>query len=95
MSEIFPLITDLGAGSLTGFLIGYSIKKLFRILAIFAGAYLLSLYALASKGIISFHIDATESLVTGVLSKISQFGMNLGATGLGFTGGLYLGLKKG
>jgi uncharacterized membrane protein (Fun14 family) len=34
-----PLLTTIGFGGLIGFLLGFMIKKLFKILAIMAGAF--------------------------------------------------------
>jgi len=95
MSELYPLFGDLTIGGVGGFCVGYATKKLFKIIAFVCGAGFISLQCLARAGIISIHYNALWGLGEKLLSKISVYGSSLGPMGLGFAGGVYLGLKQG
>jgi uncharacterized membrane protein (Fun14 family) len=63
-----PLFTTVGFGGVVGFLIGFIIKKLFKILAIIAGIFLAALMYLEAQGIVNVNWDKLQSISQGVLS---------------------------
>jgi len=92
LSELIPLVGDISVGGISGFAVGYFMKKMAKLFLFLLGAYVLSLYGLANYGIVSFHPDKAELLLMNWLSKIN---ISLGAMSVGFMGGLYLGVRRG
>ena len=78
-----PLLTTVGFGGLTGFLIGFLIKKLFKILAIIAGVFLAALMYLEAQGIVNVNWDKLQSISQGVLSTIVNTVTNSNSGGVG------------
>lgn len=89
-----------------GFLIGYAIKKVMKILGVIIGGFLGALICLQSQGVIAIDWDKLQSVLESALSAISSsisntdqisiitanLGMPLAS---GLSGGLVLGLSKG
>jgi uncharacterized membrane protein (Fun14 family) len=67
-----PLLTTVGFGGLAGFLIGFLIKKLFKILAIIAGIFLAALMYLEQQGILNINWDKLNIAYHGVLSTVTN-----------------------
>jgi uncharacterized membrane protein (Fun14 family) len=65
-----PLLTTVGFGGLVGFLIGFVIKKLFKILAIIAGIFLAALMYLQQQGMVTINWDKINVAYHGVLSTL-------------------------
>jgi uncharacterized membrane protein (Fun14 family) len=65
-----PLLTTVGFGGLVGFLIGFIIKKLFKMLAIIAGVFFALLIYLEQQGILNINWDKLQSISQGLLSTI-------------------------
>ena len=98
---VSPLVGELGLGGVGGFCVGYSMKKIAKIVtAIFAIGFL-GLQYLANVGIISINYLALENWgmsMFGETSALQGFFITLLTQmpfGIGFTGGLVLGLKQG
>lgn len=102
MSEILtPLVFQLGAGGVAGFIVGYAFKKLLKLLAIIVGLFVAALIYLAYAGIIEVHFDKLAEAIAGLLGMAGQ------ATGLlvtiisflpfagSFAAGLLVGWKMG
>ena len=102
MSEILtPIVYQLGVGGITGFIVGYAIKKIVKILAIIAGIFFLVLIYLGHMGIINVNYDKLTQLLEGLKGTVggaSQWLVPIIAN-LPFAGsflfGVGLGLKKG
>lgn len=96
-----PMISELGIGGVGGFIVGYALKKVARIVAIFLGLGFVALQYLAYRGFIIINYEAMRDWVlnlTGQTAGIQSLAADLivhipfGASfGLGFA----LGLKKG
>ena len=98
---ITPLIGELGIGGIGGFLVGWALKKVAKLVAIIIGLGFLGLQYLSYKGIITIDYSALVKIANDLVGKAS------GAQGLltdlivhlpfgaAFIGGLYLGLQKG
>ena len=93
--NISPLIGDLSMGGISGFACGYFTKKFCKLVAFILGGYTASLLYLASRGAISINYEKIWSMFGGSLSKISSIQMSLAPLGVGFVGGLALGLRQG
>src|ERR671931_1038471 len=69
-SNFNPLLTTIGFDGLVGFLIGFVIKKLMKILAIVAGVFFSALMYLEQQGIVNVNWDKLQSISQGVLSTV-------------------------
>jgi uncharacterized membrane protein (Fun14 family) len=65
-----PLLTTVGFGGLVGFLLGFVMKKLFKILAIIAGVFFAVLMYLEQQGIVNINWDKINVAYHGVLSTL-------------------------
>ncbi|KPV64149.1 MAG: FUN14 family protein [Candidatus Bathyarchaeota archaeon BA1] len=73
MSEILiPLGYQLGVGGVGGFLVGYAIKKVIKIMAVILGLFLLSLAYLGYTGMIDVNYDKLEKATSGLVGMIGQ-----------------------
>jgi len=97
MSDLIPL-GMLGA---TGFLVGYAIKKLVKLLLFFVGLFLLALISLEYVGAIKIYYDKLGEVIMnalasmqGVLPEILPVLSSL-LYSVSFASGFLLGLMKG
>ncbi|KYH39316.1 MAG: hypothetical protein AYL28_000910 [Candidatus Bathyarchaeota archaeon B23] len=95
-----PVAGEVGIGAVGGFLVGYALKKIAKVVAVILGLGFLILQYLAYKGIIVINYDAlqdwvlhllgltegTQSTLVDILSHI-PFGAS-------FALGLYIGFKR-
>ena len=81
-----PLLTTVGFGGLVGFLIGFVIKKLFKILAIVAGIFFAVLMYLEQQGMVNINWDRLNVTYHGVLSMVTNT-MTNNSTASGGVGG--------
>jgi len=102
MSEVLtPIVTQLGIGAVGGFIVGYALKKVTKIVAVIIGLFLVALIYLVNKGIITIDYGKFED---AILNALGGAGTTLGwlatliahlpfagAFGLGF----FLGFKIG
>jgi len=102
MSEVLtPLVYQLGIGGVGGFIAGYALKKLMKIVAVIIGLFIIALVYLGYSGIITINFAELEKAVAGALGMAGQatnlvttivaFLPSVGAFGLGF----FLGFKMG
>ena len=98
---INPIVTQLGIGGISGFFMGYAMKKVAKLTAIIIGLAFIGLQYLAYEGIIA--IDYT-ALKVWASNLIGQAGDAQGVVvaifanvpfGTGLAGGILLGLKQG
>ncbi|MEM3703060.1 MAG: FUN14 domain-containing protein [Candidatus Bathyarchaeia archaeon] len=104
MSEVFPsMIFQLGVGGVGGFILGYTLKKLSKLIIFLIGLFIVVLLYLGMKGIISVSINYDALLkaindLFGFTSAAMQWLTHIVAL-LPFTGsfitGFALGLKLG
>ena len=98
---VSPLTSELGIGGIGGFCVGYSLKKFAKIVSIIVALSFLGLQYLAQKGVIMIDYHALEAWAMNVLGgtgALQGFFVTLIAQmpfGIGFAGGLAIGLKKG
>ena len=101
MSAITPLSYQLGLGGVGGFIAGYALKKMMKIVAVIIGLIILLLVYLGYRGIITINYEALGDSVSGALGLTGQAAEIVspiiahlpfaGAFGLGF----FLGFKMG
>jgi len=71
MSEILtPLVFQLGAGGVAGFIVGYALKKLAKIVAFIAGLFFIALLYLAYTGIINVNYGKLMEAIDGLLRSV-------------------------
>ncbi|WP_457752121.1 FUN14 domain-containing protein [Thermococcus sp.] len=89
---------DMGVGAVVGFITGFALKKLMKLAMALIGAYLLSLFWLQQKGVITINTDKLFNLAAGWSSEILTLGQKImgilpGTTA--FLAGFYIGFRKG
>lgn len=101
MDTLNVILVQLGIGGIGGFLVGYAVKKVAKILAVILGLGFLSLLYLSYKGIIQISYDRLLGEVESGLeligigqSVISSIIANI-PFAASFITGFILGLKKG
>jgi uncharacterized membrane protein (Fun14 family) len=73
MSEVIsPLAFQLGLGGIGGFIVGFAIKKISKLIIILIGLFLIALLYLGARGIISINYDALWKALEGSLSFAGQ-----------------------
>ena len=96
---IEPLVFQISAGGVGGFLAGYAIKKIAKILAFFAGLYFLSILYLSQVGVVNINYGRFLEITSGLANEQVTNVFLVAASSLPFTAsfatGLIFGLKKG
>ena len=102
MSEISsPLVYQLGIGGIGGFIVGYALKKIGKLIAIVIGLFIIALLYMGTKGILSINYDAFWNALAGLLGMAgSGFSWTVGIISLlpfagSFIVGFLLGFKLG
>ncbi len=92
------MIGDVGVGGIIGFVTGYALKKLLKLAMALIGAYVLSLFYLQQKGVITINTDKLFNLTGNLTQQVIGLGQKvvgiLPGTGA-FVAGFYIGFKKG
>jgi uncharacterized membrane protein (Fun14 family) len=96
-----PIAGEIGIGGVGGFLAGWALKKVAKIVAVIIGIAFLGLQYLAYRGVISIDYTALQTWVreligqtSGVQTLIADFIVHA-PFGAAFIGGLYLGIHRG
>ena len=102
MSEILPQIGfQVGAGGIGGFIVGFAVKKIGKIIAVIIGLFIAVLIYLGTQGILSINYEALWNAVAGAFGlATSAFSWLVGVISLlpfagTFVVGFLLGLKLG
>lgn len=99
--DLAQLGLEFGSGALIGALIGFTAKKVAKLIAVIIGAQLALFKFLEAKGILVVRWD---KLTGGLLEAPSQLPntdrwiepiVSTLSVGAGFTGGFYLGFRRG
>jgi len=73
MSEIVsPLVYQLGIGGIGGFIVGYAVKKISKLIAVVIGLFIIVLLYLGTQGIISINYSALWNALAGSLGFAGQ-----------------------
>jgi len=99
MSQILtPFIYQMSAGVASGFLVGYAIKKVLKILMIIFGFFFIAVSYLGLSGILNINYDKLASATSGLFTQASGF-LSTTMGSLPFTStflaGLGIGMMKG
>jgi len=94
---------EMGSGFLIGLSIGYFLKKSFKVILIFMGLIMVSLFVLENNGVVTINEDSLDSTVSMGAEAFKSFAAFLKerlsrfsfASGGGATAGFVLGLKWG
>jgi uncharacterized membrane protein (Fun14 family) len=70
-SNIMPFVSTVGFGGIVGFLIGFTIKRIMKILAVIAGVFFAALLYLESQHIVNVNWDKLQIISNSVLSTIT------------------------
>ncbi|HDZ36256.1 MAG TPA: hypothetical protein ENH81_05035 [Thermococcus sp.] len=96
--DLSGMVGDIGVGGVAGFLTGFAVKKVMKLAMALVGAYLLSLFWLQQKGVITINTDKLFNLTGDITTQIASLGQKvvgiLPGTGA-FIAGFYLGFSKG
>jgi uncharacterized membrane protein (Fun14 family) len=98
VESISPTLFSIGSGGVIGFLIGFAIKKVMKVLAVLVGIFFGAMMYLQSQGIVNVNWDKLQSLLTtfsNSLTDASQISTIAGNLGIPLTGGLAAGLAAG
>jgi len=73
MSEmISPLVYQLGIGGIGGFIVGYAIKKISKLIVVLIGLFVVALLYLGTSGMISVNYEALWNAMKGWLGLAGQ-----------------------
>jgi uncharacterized membrane protein (Fun14 family) len=102
MSEIVsPLVFQLGIGGVGGFIVGFALKKLSKLVLFLTGLFILALIYLSTQGIINVDYASLFNALSSLIgSASSAFSWLVGVISLlpfagSFIVGFLLGLKIG
>ena len=79
-SNIMPFVSTIGFGGIAGFLIGFALKRIMKILAVIAGVFFAALLYLESQHIVNLNWDKLQSISNSVLSTITTTATNATST---------------
>jgi uncharacterized membrane protein (Fun14 family) len=85
-NSIMPFVSTVGFGGIVGFLLGFALKRIMKILAVIAGVFFAALLYLESQHIVNVNWDKLQTISNGVLSTIATT-TNASATGGGVGNG--------
>jgi uncharacterized membrane protein (Fun14 family) len=80
-SSIMPFVSTIGFGSIAGFLVGFALKRIMKILAVIAGVFFAALMYLESQHIVNVNWDKLQTISNSILSTITTTATNANTTG--------------
>jgi uncharacterized membrane protein (Fun14 family) len=73
MSAVLPsVVYQLGVGGIGGFIVGYAIKKISKLIVVLMGLFIIFLLYLGTSGIISINYEQLWNALTSLLGPASQ-----------------------
>ena len=75
-----PFVSTVGFGGIVGFLVGFALKRIMKILAVIAGVFLAALLYLESQHIVNVNWDKIQTISNDVLSTITTTATTTNAT---------------
>jgi uncharacterized membrane protein (Fun14 family) len=70
-NSIMPFVSTIGFGGIAGFLVGFALKRIMKILAVIAGVFFAALMYLESQHIVNVNWDKLQTVSNSVLSTIT------------------------
>jgi uncharacterized membrane protein (Fun14 family) len=102
VSEVVsPVVFQLGVGGIGGFIVGFALKKLSKLILFLIGIFILSLIYLSTRGIININYSGLWSALSGLVGSAgSAFSWLIGVISVlpfagSFIAGFLIGLKLG
>jgi uncharacterized membrane protein (Fun14 family) len=98
---VSPLVFQLGLGGVGGFIVGFALKKLSKLVLVLIGVFILALVYLSTRGIININYDALWNALAGLLGSAgSAFSWLIGVISIlpfagSFIAGFLIGLNLG
>src|SRR5437763_4313801 len=80
-------VSTIGFGGIVGFLIGFMLKRIMKILAVIAGVFFAALLYLESQHIVNVNWDKIQAISNGVLTTITTTTNATSTTGGGVGAG--------
>jgi uncharacterized membrane protein (Fun14 family) len=80
-SNIMPFVSTIGFGGIVGFLVGFALKRIMKILAVIAGVFFAALLYLESQHIVNVNWDKIQTISNSILSTITTVTTNSTNTG--------------
>jgi uncharacterized membrane protein (Fun14 family) len=73
MSDVLPsVVYQLGLGGIGGFIVGYAIKKISKLIVVLIGIFVVALLYLGTRGIISINYDELWDALASLLGFLGQ-----------------------
>jgi uncharacterized membrane protein (Fun14 family) len=69
-NSIMPFVSTIGFGGIAGFLVGFALKRIMKILALIAGVFFAALLYLESQHIVNVNWDKLQIISNSILSTI-------------------------
>ncbi len=85
---------EVGFGGAMGFILGFTLKRIFKFLTLLIGLYILSLIWLADKGIITVNWSGVELAVREIFSSFENFA-RASVRAVAFSGSFIVGFTIG
>ena len=82
-TSFMPLLSTIGFGGIVGFLIGFTLKRIMKILAVIAGVFFAALLYLESQHIVNVNWDKLQIISNSILSIIGTTTNATSTTGEG------------
>jgi uncharacterized membrane protein (Fun14 family) len=82
-SNIMPFVSTIGFGGIAGFLVGFALKRIMKILAVIAGVFFAALLYLESQHIANVNWDKLQTISNSILSTITTTVATTNATTTG------------
>jgi uncharacterized membrane protein (Fun14 family) len=79
-NSIMPFVSTIGFGGLAGFLVGFALKRIMKILAVIAGVFFVALMYLESQHIVNVNWDKLQIISNSILSTITTTTTNATTT---------------
>jgi len=94
------MLSQVGAGAIIGFGLGYALKKIAKVAVVFLSVAMLGLLWLQSQGVLTLHFERLYELLEQGVRQAIQLPEWLGGLTMlpltgGFATGFILGLKRG
>ena len=75
-----PFVSTVGFGGIVGFLVGFALKRIMKILAVIAGVFFAALLYLESQHIVNVNWDKLQIISNSILSTITTTTTNATST---------------
>jgi uncharacterized membrane protein (Fun14 family) len=72
ITSITPLLGTVGFGGIAGFLMGFALKKIMKILAIIAGVFFAAVMFLQSQGLLNINWDKLQTVSEPMISILTN-----------------------